>query len=284
MVMKNICTLMVVVAVVAGHGRLREPPSRSSMWRDGYNTPKNYNDNQLYCGGFQNQQNHGGKCGICGDPFQGPRENEAGGKYATGVITRSYNEGDVIEVKVEITANHEGWFEFRVCPNNDITRPASQACLNSYLLHQADGSGTRYQLGSSQGFITYNLKLPEGLTCSQCVLQWKYHTGNRWDDGCTGCGAQEFYGCSDIDISSSRPPTPGTHSPTRQPTTPRQTQEPPIIDERHHHRRLVCKSAGAWKGQLGMDGWCQENCSRGYCPATHCKCHHVWELPHKGGR
>lgn len=38
---------------VKGHGRLIDPPSRSSMWRYGYNNPPNYNDNQLYCGGAQ---------------------------------------------------------------------------------------------------------------------------------------------------------------------------------------------------------------------------------------
>ena len=37
---------------VSGHGRLIEPPSRSSMWRYGYDTEPNYQDNQLYCGGF----------------------------------------------------------------------------------------------------------------------------------------------------------------------------------------------------------------------------------------
>ena len=35
-----------------GHGRMRVPPSRSSMWRDGFGTPTNYDDNQLFCGGF----------------------------------------------------------------------------------------------------------------------------------------------------------------------------------------------------------------------------------------
>ncbi|CAG5131627.1 unnamed protein product [Candidula unifasciata] len=34
------------------HGRLWEPPSRSSMWRRGWDTPANYNDMQLFCGGF----------------------------------------------------------------------------------------------------------------------------------------------------------------------------------------------------------------------------------------
>ena len=42
-----------VVRIVLGHGRLMEPPSRSSMWRLGYNTPHNYQDNELFCGGFQ---------------------------------------------------------------------------------------------------------------------------------------------------------------------------------------------------------------------------------------
>ena len=42
-----------VVRMVLGHGRLMEPPSRSSMWRLGYNTPHNYQDNELFCGGFQ---------------------------------------------------------------------------------------------------------------------------------------------------------------------------------------------------------------------------------------
>ena len=38
---------------IQGHGRLIDPPSRASAWRYGFNTPANYNDNQLYCGGKQ---------------------------------------------------------------------------------------------------------------------------------------------------------------------------------------------------------------------------------------
>ena len=36
---------------VAGHGRMLDPPGRSSMWRIGFSTPKNYDDNGLNCGG-----------------------------------------------------------------------------------------------------------------------------------------------------------------------------------------------------------------------------------------
>lgn len=38
-----------------GHGRLIEPPSRASAWRYGFNTPANYNDHELFCGGFTKQ-------------------------------------------------------------------------------------------------------------------------------------------------------------------------------------------------------------------------------------
>ena len=44
-------TLMVLCDRVEGHGRLLEPPSRSSMWRQGYSNPINYSDNELNCGG-----------------------------------------------------------------------------------------------------------------------------------------------------------------------------------------------------------------------------------------
>ena len=37
---------------VRGHGRLVEPPSRSSAWRFGFKTEPNYNDHELFCGGF----------------------------------------------------------------------------------------------------------------------------------------------------------------------------------------------------------------------------------------
>lgn len=37
---------------VDGHGYMLDPPSRSSLWRVGFgDAPKNYNDNELFCGG-----------------------------------------------------------------------------------------------------------------------------------------------------------------------------------------------------------------------------------------
>ena len=55
--------------LVDSHAKFLEPPSRASMWRRGFDTPKNYDDNQGYCGGRVYQKKLKGKCGICGDPW-----------------------------------------------------------------------------------------------------------------------------------------------------------------------------------------------------------------------
>ena len=44
--------LSLLATEVKGHGRLMEPPARNVMWRFGYNTHVNYEDNMLHCGGF----------------------------------------------------------------------------------------------------------------------------------------------------------------------------------------------------------------------------------------
>ena len=80
---------------------------------------------------FQRQwQTNRGRCGVCGDPYDGERSNEASGKYANGVIAQTYQEGETIPITVEITANHLGWFEFRLCPVNNKYNKATEQCLN----------------------------------------------------------------------------------------------------------------------------------------------------------
>jgi len=193
-----------------GHGRLIEPPSRSSMWRFGYKTPKHYEDNQLFCGGVgvQYGQNDG-KCGVCGDAWNGPRDHEPGGKYATGTIVRSYQVGQTINVTVDLTASHKGYFEFHICPSDDPFNHVTHECLDRYPLKLADTLKTRWPLPEDQQYsskITLNLKLPPGMTCKACMLQWKYNAGNSWGEdpdgkGCIGCGNQEqFYGCADVAV------------------------------------------------------------------------------------
>ena len=146
-------TFASIIGFVSPHGRFIEPPSRTSAWRFGFGTPSYYNDHETNCGGFGRQwQQNGGKCGICGDPWDSasPRDGEAGGKFGRGVIVRSYTAGQTIRVSTQITANHKGYYEFRLCPQNNPTVVATQGCLNQYLLKFRDGS-TRYYLGEGTG-------------------------------------------------------------------------------------------------------------------------------------
>lgn len=99
------------VANGEGHGRLIEPPSRASAWRYGFQTPPDYNDHELYCGGFTRQwKRNGGKCGECGDAWDmpEPRPHENGGQWGQGVIVRSYLPGTDLTIRVELTASHMG--------------------------------------------------------------------------------------------------------------------------------------------------------------------------------
>lgn len=43
--------LLILVVCSHEHGMLMDPVNRSSMWRKGFKTPENYEDNQLFCGG-----------------------------------------------------------------------------------------------------------------------------------------------------------------------------------------------------------------------------------------
>jgi len=81
----------------------------------------------------------------------------------------------------DITKNHGGYSEFRICPNNDVTKRVTQSCLDQYLLATPTGK-TRYiheprDSMRGTGDITVELVLPPGLTCTQCVIQWIWTAG-----------------------------------------------------------------------------------------------------------
>ena len=40
------------IEITFAHGRLVDPPARGTMWRLGFSTPPNYNDHELFCGGY----------------------------------------------------------------------------------------------------------------------------------------------------------------------------------------------------------------------------------------
>lgn len=143
--------------------------------------------------------------GECGDAYnlQKPRPHEYGGKYGQGVIVRSYNPGSEMTIRVELTASHMGYFEFRLCDNIK----ADQSCLDKHLLKMLGGTPsiphpndleTRFYPRNGSRIYEIRAQLPKKMECSNCVLQWRYIAGNNWGicedgNGAVGCGPQEEF-------------------------------------------------------------------------------------------
>lgn len=129
-----------------------------------------------------------------------------------------------------------------LCPNNNRFQEATQECFDRYPLLVTNTKSVRYSIpneSKKQETFTYKVKLPVGVTCSQCVIQWTYYTGNMWGtckngtEGnnliyrldsiifknifltniilAVGCGpAETFRNCADVSVytsaGSGRPP------------------------------------------------------------------------------
>lgn len=227
-----LCVLVYIPFYVTGHGRLLDPPARTVMWRFDFKTHKNANDNSLFCGGRKRYEDNNYRCGICGEAWDSDRDYDGGGRYATGIIVRHYTMGDVINVTVDLTANHLGYYVFRICPHNNYRTPAKQECLNKYPLELADGSGTRIKVSSNMNLKdTFRLRLPKHITCEQCVFQWSYYTRLTHE---------LFQNCADVSIRA-----------------PEQT-----VVTTPNTKLVTCKAIGKMEG---MDHWCESYCQSGHC-------------------
>jgi len=51
----------------------------------------------------------------------------------------------LIELTIEVTISHKGFFEFRLCPKSSATELVTQACLDQNLLTLEDGT-TQYEV------------------------------------------------------------------------------------------------------------------------------------------
>ena len=132
---------------------------------------------------------------MCGDDWslERPRENENGGKFGTGTIARTYVQGQVIEVEVELTTNHWGWFEMKLCPVNDKLALEDDKCMDRHPLFLANEDSTKFYIpkdSKKKDTFKYKVKLPNNVVCSQCVLQWTYWTGK---DFLTLCNLTRFF-------------------------------------------------------------------------------------------
>ena len=66
-----------------------------------------------------------GMCGICGDPYDKERKHETGGIFARNITTRNYSPGGVIDVLVQMVANHGGFWQFSMCWRNTFEEKGS---------------------------------------------------------------------------------------------------------------------------------------------------------------
>ena len=85
----------------------------------------------------------------------------------------------MIDVMVQLTAHHRGWFEFHICPHDDVTKPITNNCLKKHLLPEVETGRTKFYVGNDfpQKLFNFTLQLPSDMVCEQCVLRWMYNTG-----------------------------------------------------------------------------------------------------------
>ncbi|XP_042868838.1 uncharacterized protein LOC122251188 [Penaeus japonicus] len=286
---------------VWGHGRLMDPPARNAMWRLGYPNPVNYNDNELYCGGFVVQyQKNDGKCGVCGDNFADkvPRDHEAGGLFGNGIIGRRFVAGQVIDIEAELTTNHKGYMELKLCPHNDPKAIITQACLDEFPLMIEGTKESRWVIpedSKKTEIFRWKVQLPEGITCTNCVIQWKYFAGNTWGtntQGETGQGKgpqETFVNCADVTINTQTGGFAGYPPESNQIDNPWALYYrdefpgiPKIANATTKNGQLIplvvrsqrCVPVNEFSRVEGMEDWCRENCLK-YPPNCHpqvCKC------------
>eukprot|EP00929_Paragymnodinium_shiwhaense_P039153 TRINITY_DN2058_c0_g2_i1.p1 TRINITY_DN2058_c0_g2~~TRINITY_DN2058_c0_g2_i1.p1 ORF type:complete len:412 (+),score=41.66 TRINITY_DN2058_c0_g2_i1:74-1237(+) len=229
----------------------------------------------------------GGNCAHC---LNGPQicgDNTANDAYKGPVVT--WREGAVVEVTVAVTAHHKGHYEFSICDQvitSSLANP--QACLDQHILERASAAeagimdcqpgdrraacqpidprhNERFYL-PAPGFSpsggnthTFYLKLPAGLKCEACTMQWRWWTANscipapdyacfldvlqsqgyseastwgltNWavktcpGGGCDRCSCgEEFRNCVDITIEASGAGGSSPTSTASPPTTPAAT-------------------------------------------------------------
>ena len=136
-----------------------------------------------------------------------------------------------MNIKVFVTANHGGYFEFAVCP---VPPGVEGAAERKYVTEACFKQNPTPVIGSSVTYLNYNqqppftittsAKLPANLVCARCVFRWHYVTANScnppnfprsWkiDSQMGTCGGnaaapEEFWNCADIGIVKSGSPVP----------------------------------------------------------------------------
>ena len=193
-----LCFLSLTVATrVNAHGYLSIPPSRNILAKN-QNCPHCLNGGTVEDVSAKRtlrwpQGNHG----LCGDSYYDsqPRNHEAGCTYYQKGLFTNYTQGQVMDIEIVTTTNHNGRFGFRICKVNggydsameNEKKELTEECFDQNILQQAKGSqipGERwfYTTPGDPVSYTYKMKykLPDDLVCDgqnhHCVLQFYWLT------------------------------------------------------------------------------------------------------------
>jgi hypothetical protein len=123
----------------------------------------------------------------------------------------------------------------------------------------------------------YKVRLPEGVTCDRCVLQWTYKTGNTWGycqdgTGKVGCGPQEWFrNCGDISIKEENELNNVTKAVSRNTIYQANADgkvEPLVVDA------IVCVARDEHNNKPWLNDQCQKSCLQypPQCNLSECKC------------
>jgi hypothetical protein len=190
--MLSILFLIVFFHSVHGHGFLCDPPSRNAAWMCGFpkDEPKNYDQMAMNAGGVWRMypnypQSSPRYYGVCGDYAFGPQDHAAGGIHDRGV-RKTYCQGSTVNIQVNITAYHKGFFEFQLCP----TYPETETCFKTFHKHSIEGTA----IEGGQPSYSIPITLPF-IECNHCVFRWVWTTNNS-----PGLPPEMFINCADIQI------------------------------------------------------------------------------------
>ena len=215
---KYMCVLLSLLSTARGHGSIQDPPARNVLYNsDDCPDCLNAGGTSVVYNGVRSKARYG----VCGDPWNAKKNHEAGGRFARGKIARTYKSGSMITLKISFSANHQGRMQFSICDLPDKRMSpyeerslTTQRCFNKNILRRADNKGVYSYLRGNEERLTVKYKLPRGMKCKHCVLQWHWETGNSCCPGNTSrkyCGPgvskcfvytvpETWYNCSDIRI------------------------------------------------------------------------------------
>ena len=68
----------------------------------------------------------------------------------------------------------------KLCPVNNRKKAATQKCFDDNVLPLAETGASRFYIPKGTpktAMVEYQVALPRGLTCEQCVIQWTWTAG-----------------------------------------------------------------------------------------------------------